>query len=1491
MDSDPYMNQRHAGGSLGQGGLQHQQQQQSTLNSLLSAPSSFAPSMNQMYPSHPMQQQHQQQQQQGFDGQGGGYPGMQYGQPMQGMHGGMQQPHRGSFGQMGGPPIGRMAPGGVPPMMQSSDKGQSDWMAYQQQQQLQPQQQPMHHHQGGPYSQMMHHPQQQQQQPPGGMMGGQQQFPGGPPPPDMNQMEEDTPPPKSKSKKKKRNPSPAAGSPTPPSARSSAHQIQQQVLQQQMVPPPPIMEPDPPKKPSKKKKKKTEPPAPAPDIPGPGPSSAAGMDRPGQGMEPPDRGFPPPSFFQQQQQQQQQQQMQYQPQHQQQHQQRPPFPHGPSQFPPQPQHGGQPGWGDRGPMPSWMQQPPPMQQSGPSSHNMGMPGGMGGGMPPALGQGVPPGGPSQMEIGQPHSIMTEPVSHTPSPSHSSSSSQNVYNQSREFPFSADVPPTPPAKPKKAPTKSHKAGAAAAERAARELREETGEDLPWAPATPVPVASSHSGSGKSATEKLSLLYEMGNEPDRRITVDGIIKCSEENGVPILNIPVIAKVSLDLYKFYHIVRSRGGYIEVHRTKGWKDIAATMGIISPNPNTAYTLKKQYIKFVLPYEARYDRGGQTPEQIIETADAIPSKSPSRPRPSGGGGGGGGGDSKKRSRTSVSAVEQLSNSADGPDGMGGPYQPGGGGPPPNPNFVGRGGMQQFPDGQQYPPPQSYPPQSAPSPGYVNTIPPEMGGQQGAPYWPGGPGQMGGPAGPPAIPFDGRGLQGEVFPSDAGRGDDSMQQRGGPPMHAGGRPQPPINAYGLHSGMDRQPSGMTGDGGQGGLNGQTGFMTAPPPTQMSQQPFPDRHSAIPVPQHMHGQTQIPGGPPMSNGPPRMHPGKDGRMMSGPMGGDPQQHHRQHRASAMQMQMMQQNVPPPVETFNFPPGCVESTEIVLRNRPRMTARDAATGATPPVDVWKLHMRMRSGLMAESGWAFEMLNIYTCDRDDQLCGQFSLANLPAGFLETVIDWFQVAMHRLTDSKKELVPAVPSAVTPDDGDAPASEIVDDWDTAYAENVHLRTNLDYPPWGACEGRERLQEVVPASIDPDNNGQAPAPVVELDGQGNPLLPKQQSAAEPPPPPKSAMPFFLNLTSETEGDIGRKCVAISTSLRNLSAIHGNEVVMAKNQRLLSLIGRFITFSHFHLTEEVFGPKAAAVVEDVAAPNADADMSSASLFSVSFTESDIVSSATDTLVGDLSDVEETNTAPAAAPIPWWQDVMEHVRENLLVALANMSGYMDLAECHETVCRPILEGLIHWTTCPSSMAQDVLPTAVSQHPSGELSAKCLALEAISKLSVTDANIDLLIAAPSSAQLAHFIHELIQLLPSSSPWTATAHLLREFAMVVLCSLVTCEERVCHIVAEHPFGLEYLTMLLEEFDRMAQHGLKFDGHEGPMPTPNSAFSAMMLRKTIEILLTMAELPAVRNILAKYQLRFWNLIVAYHFPDGMALTGLTKILYLLSAAEGTTSA
>lgn len=68
-----------------------------------------------------------------------------------------------------------------------------------------------------------------------------------------------------------------------------------------------------------------------------------------------------------------------------------------------------------------------------------------------------------------------------------------------------------------------------------------------------------------------------------------------------------------------------LQVQKAKNWKDIATHLGISAPNPNTAYTLKKQYIKFILPYEARFDRGGVDPESLVQAAEALSARAPGR--------------------------------------------------------------------------------------------------------------------------------------------------------------------------------------------------------------------------------------------------------------------------------------------------------------------------------------------------------------------------------------------------------------------------------------------------------------------------------------------------------------------------------------------------------------------------------------------------------------------------------------------------------------------------------------------------------------------------------------------------------------------------------------------------------------------------------------------------------------------------------------------------
>jgi hypothetical protein len=78
---------------------------------------------------------------------------------------------------------------------------------------------------------------------------------------------------------------------------------------------------------------------------------------------------------------------------------------------------------------------------------------------------------------------------------------------------------------------------------------------------------------------------------------------------------------------------------------------------------------------------------------------------------------------------------------------------------------------------------------------------------------------------------------------------------------------------------------------------------------------------------------MNNGPPRIHPGKDVRTIQNHIA-DPQHRHHRLMGSSVPLQAQLQSALPAPEAYNFPPDSVEATEIILRNRPRLTARDAA-----------------------------------------------------------------------------------------------------------------------------------------------------------------------------------------------------------------------------------------------------------------------------------------------------------------------------------------------------------------------------------------------------------------------------------------------------------------------------------------------------------------------------------------------------------------------------
>lgn len=59
-------------------------------------------------------------------------------------------------------------------------------------------------------------------------------------------------------------------------------------------------------------------------------------------------------------------------------------------------------------------------------------------------------------------------------------------------------------------------------------------------------------------------------------------------------------------------------------------------------------------------------------------------------------------------------------------------------------------------------------------------------------------------------------------------------------------------------------------------------------------------------------------------------------------------------------------LTFPPECVEGAVPAPEKRRRLTKADVA-----PVDAWRIVMALKSGLLAETCWALDILNILLFD----------------------------------------------------------------------------------------------------------------------------------------------------------------------------------------------------------------------------------------------------------------------------------------------------------------------------------------------------------------------------------------------------------------------------------------------------------------------------------------------------------------------------------------
>lgn len=304
----------------------------------------------------------------------------------------------------------------------------------------------------------------------------------------------------------------------------------------------------------------------------------------------------------------------------------------------------------------------------------------------------------------------------------------------------------------------------------------------------------------------------------------------------------------------------------------------------------------------------------------------------------------------------------------------------------------------------------------------------------------------------------------------------------------------------------------------------------------------------------------------------------------------------------------------------------------------------------------------------------------------------------------------------------------------------------------------------------------------------------------------------------LYQVTETQDALARRCLSIFNILRNLTFVPGNETEFGKSIPFLSLIGKLLLIHHDHpLKGKPTGKKFKLDGDDengsTTEENGDENPEDE--------EDDGLTSGARGGVGGSADIDVDSCTSLNGEGEWWWEYVHHLREHVLVMIANISGQMDLSQFSEEISRPIFDGLLHWAVCPAAYGQDSFPTV--GHNSN-LSPQRLAIEALCKLSVTQGNMDLLLATPPYSR----IERLCQLL-CRSLCPSEEQVMREFAINLLSYLSAADSGVARTIALQNPCISLLISFIEQVCMHIIYGhiaVTYMSHKTFNSIPNHDFS-----------------------------------------------------------------
>uniref|UniRef100_A0A8C8C1W0 ARID domain-containing protein n=1 Tax=Oncorhynchus tshawytscha TaxID=74940 RepID=A0A8C8C1W0_ONCTS len=623
------------------------------------------------------------------------------------------------------------------------------------------------------------------------------------------------------------------------------------------------------------------------------------------------------------------------------------------------------------------------------------------------------------------------------------------------------------------------------------------------------------------------------------------------------------------------------------------------------------------------------------------------------------------------------------------------------------------------------------------------------------------------------------------------------------------------------------------------------------------------------------------------------------------------------------VPPNLRRdLNYPLGSVEATMPLLKPRRKITSKDTGTP-----EAWRVMMSLKSGLLGESTWALDTVNILLYD--DSTVASFTLAQLP-GFLELIVEYFRRCVMEIfgileeyeigTIGQKTLLgpeacnqgEALTSEPEMDcEASQPEPESEQEVERGEVEKGEVENGEDKPEESEAEVKASKYDKFPIKILHKEDliedmteqlahvteftsgllhwqvggGDSTAHIqTHFEGRGEQpdrtegerdecaILNKEQEtdsrteekgnritatiddilcarleALSEGHPTHSAptYPFRLHqggghkhitlledeprclneaplsAASPWQDSLAKRCLCVSNILRSLSFIPGNDSDMSRHPGLVLILGRLLLLHHQHPERKRTSPSY-----------------------------------------QREEVQERGLA--CSKDEWWWDCLTVLREDTLVTLANISGQLDLSLYPETICLPILDGLLHWMVCPSAEAQDPFPSAAPHSP---LTPQRLVLECLCKLSIQDNNVDLLLAMPPFSRQEKLYATLVRYVGQRKN-----QVYREMAVATLSNLAQGDSTSARAIAVQKSSVGNLMGFLEDGVSMAQyqqnpHSLLHMAHHPPMEPP----SVNMMCRAAKALLAMAKVEENRPEFVLYEGRLLDISISSVLNPGVA--------------------